>query len=279
MQYRLATRADVPRLRELMNAQYARKKTDAYFHWQYFDSAWPTRVVVADVDGQAMGMFGMQARRLADGTRVGQAIDLLLDPTLRGTGAFAAMGARALAELPDLQAVCVLPNLNGRNAVARSLQWDVLGKLDALEWPTDQPLGKGADPQPLAPARAQFAWTPAELRWRFEAHPDYRYTWHGPVLTKLFQDPVTGRRFGDLVLSQGSQADIHTAALALATDGVERVTTWALPHTATSQALREIGFQPVAQERYFCVRVLDPTVAHLADWRAWALQPADAEFF
>jgi hypothetical protein len=279
MQYRLATRADVPRLRELMNAQYARKKTDAYFHWQYFDSAWPTRVMCTVVDGRVMGMFGMQQRHLVDGTRVGQAIDLLLDPSLRGSGAFAQMGERILAEWPDLQAVCVLPNLNGRNAVVRALQWPVLGKVDALDWQTDQPLAPTMDEVPLPPMPAQLAWNDRELQWRFAAHPDYRYTWHGPVLTKLFEDPLTGQRFGDLVLLQGAPTAIRTAALALAAQGVGRVTTWALPHTPLWQALRALGFTPLAQERYFCLRVLDPAVTHLADWRKWSLQPADAEFF
>ena len=279
MQYRLATRADVPRLRDLMNEQYARKKTDDYFHWQYFDSAWPTRTVVTEVDGVVMGMFSMQRRQLADGTRVGQAIDALLDPSLRGKGAFTAMAARLVAELPDVQVLTALLNLHGRNAFVGALKWEILGKVPALEWPTNQPLGTDFDAGPLAPARATYAWTPALLKWRFEAHPQYVYPRRGPVLTKVFQDPVTGQRFGDILLNEGTAADLRAAALALAEEGVSRVTTWALPHTATWGVLQQLGFQAVEQERYFSVRVLDPAVAHLAQLESWGLQQADAEFF
>lgn len=279
MQYRLAQPDDIARLCELMNAQYARKKAAAYFRWQYFDSAWPTRVMCAVQDGRVMGMFGLQRRQLVGGEVVGQAIDLLLEPSLRGSGAFAELGRLVLEELPDLQAVCVLPNLNGKNACVKALGWTALGKIDALDWPTDRPLQTDALPPPTPQVPGRFAWPQDWLSWRFDRHPDYRYQWQSRVLTKLFVDPTSGRRFGDLVLPGTDPAGLAEAAAALANQGVERVTTWALPHTATWAALVAMGFVPTPQERYFCLKILDPQVGYLANWSAWSLDPGDAEFF
>lgn len=279
MDIRLATRADVPQLRALFNAQYARQKGEDYFHWQYFDSAWPTVVACAVDDGQVVGMFGLQCRQLTDGTQIGQAIDLLLAPHTRGSGLFAQLGAHALAQMPALQAVCVLPNANGCRAVVKALRWTQLAQVPALEWTAGQPLGQlppGAlDIGPLH----QFGWSISMANWRFSQHPQFHYERYGQAVTKVFTDPATGHRLGDLVDAGFSGDDLLAAIHGLVGQGVERVTTWALPHEPSFAALCRIGFVPVVQERYFCVRVLDPHSGHLGLASAWSLRPADAEFY
>ena len=57
--YRPVSHEDTPRLVELFNAQYARKKNESYFNWQYFESVWPTVVMGAYANGRLEGVFGL----------------------------------------------------------------------------------------------------------------------------------------------------------------------------------------------------------------------------
>jgi len=292
--YRRATQADIPRLREIFNAQYARKKGDEYFLWQYFESAWPTVVICAEENGVVEGMFGLQRRELEEGIRVGQAIDLLITPRLRGKGVFAEMGRRASASFPDLGLLCVFPNLNGRNACVKSLGWQDIAKIDTLvldatrELPGVVELGGSAG---NVGRFARFRWT-AELRaWRLGRHPDHRYeTVPGKAgafaVTKLFQDPRTLRCFGDVVDLKAPLADrvlladlFRRAVRHLAGKGVESVTTWALPHTPLYGVLSALGFVPLSQERYFCVKAIDPALGYLHNISSWHLNEIDAEIY
>jgi hypothetical protein len=292
--FRSAEPADIPQLVALMNSQYVRKKTEAYFRWQFFESVFPTELMCAFREGLLLGMFGLQRRMTADGMPFGQAIDLLVSPELRGMGVFAELGRRALAQYPDLKALCVLPNLNGRNACVKSLGWDAIAKIDALilDSPVLLKRGKNAghsDSQNLPPFR--FDWNNSIRKWRFDRHPDYRYEMlagesDSSACIKLFTDPVTGRGFGDIVEfsccrdNAAVVLDLFSAASRrLFSLGAKCVTTWALPHTMLFQILTHAGFRPVQQERYFCVKALDPGMKAVHDITQWHLVQADAELF
>jgi len=292
--YRLATRGDIPRIKEIFNAQYARKKENSYFVWQYFESAWPTVVICAEENGKVEGMFGLQRRELEGGIPVGQAIDLLITPSLRGKGVFAEMGRRAIAQFPELRILCVLPNLNGRNACIKSLRWQEVAKVDSLilNISLQIPVTTVAT-EPLEDAlrSVRFNWTPDLRAWRFTRHPDYSYeivnssSGHFTV-TKVFTDPLTHQQFGDIVdfhapLDDPSVlVDLFTKSVnSLAAKGVESITTWALPSTMLYNVLKAMGFESTAQERYFCVKILDPTLVHLYNISSWSLVQADAEIF
>ena len=293
--YRLATRGDIRRIKEIFNTQYVRKKNDDYFIWQYFECAWPTAVICAEVDGRVEGMFGLQRRELDGGIPIGQAIDLLITPAMRGKGVFAEMGKRAISHFPELRILCVLPNLNGRNACVKSLGWSEVAKVDALilnvtqQLPRDLPFHKlllGITKHPV-----HFCWT-AELRkWRYVHHPDYNYEIVNGntgcfAVTKVFTDPITNRRFGDIVDFQAPfddpvlLFDVFSKSITCLLDkGVENITTWALPSTLLYNILKAMEFKSVPQERYFCVKVLDQNLEHLYDISSWSLVEADAEIY
>lgn len=292
--YRSATRGDILRIKEIFNSQYVRKKEDDYFIWQYFESAWPTVVICAGENGKIEGIFGLQRRELEGGIPVGQAIDLLITPRLRGKGVFSEMGKRAIRHFPELRILCVLPNLNGRNACVKSLGWQEIAKVDALILNISKQLpGEINLPEPLGnvvrPVR--FNWT-ADLRaWRYMRHPDYSYeivnssNGHFAV-TKIFTDPLTHHQFGDIVDFQAPLdapcvlVDLFSKSVnCLAAKGVESITTWALPSTLLYDILKAMGFESTPQERYFCVKVLDPTLEHLYDISSWSLVQADAEIY
>jgi len=292
--YRTAKRSDIPRIKEIFNAQYVRKKEDNYFVWQYFESAWPTVVICAEVNGRVEGMFGLQRRELEGGIPVGQAIDLLITPSIRGKGVFAEMGRRAIAQFPELRILCVLPNLNGRNACIKSLGWQEVAKVDSLILNISQQIpGMAAATEfledVLRPLR--FNWTSDLRAWRYTCHPDYTYEIVNSsdghfAVTKVFTDPLTHQQFGDIVdfhapLDDPSVlVDLFTSSVnSLAAKGVESITTWALPSTMLYNVLKALGFEPTAQERYFCVKILDPTLEHQYDISSWSLVQADAEIY
>ncbi|HAH32827.1 MAG TPA: hypothetical protein DCL44_10995 [Elusimicrobia bacterium] len=290
--YRAVSRADIPRLVELFNAQYARKKDEAYFVWQYFESAWPTVMMGAEVNGRLEGVFGLQRRLLTDGTAIGQAIDLLIAPQFRGKGVFAELGRLAVSCFADLKALCVFPNLNGRNACEKNLGWKVLGKIDSLELSSLATDACPVDTHSIVDENLkQFEYGGSTLAWRFCDKASYRYEYirtgkEDFAITKIFVDPVSGKRYGDIVNFSCDMRDPDAisavfleAVKYLFRLKVESVTTWALPHTNLFHVLKGLGFTSKAQERYFCVKVLDSRQEFLYGFENWHLVQSDAEIY
>jgi hypothetical protein len=293
--YRPAVPGDIPRLKEIFNAHYARKKEDAYFTWQYFDSALPTIAICAEVDGRIEGTLGMQKRELEGGIPVGQLIDLILTPQLRGQGVLAELGERVVAHFSGLRLLCGLPNLNGCKALVKALGWQRLAKLDALVLQVDRKLPREPELGKLLPGAfahpARLRWTADQRAWRYGRHPDYVYdTVEGSggnfAVTKVYTDPVTRQRFGDIVDFQAplsdppGLADIFTRAVdRLAAQGVENITTWAPPGTLLCEILTLMGFAAAPQERYLIAKVLDPTLGDYSESAAWFIVQADAEIY
>jgi GNAT superfamily N-acetyltransferase len=281
--YRQATTADIPSLTELMNAQYARIHTPEYFQWQFFDSYYPTACVTAWDSAQLAGMFGIQKRRLTDGTVIGHLIDLLIAPHYRGQGIFAHACERAIEYFGDLEALSVLPNLNGKNACVKSLGMRSIAKIDDLVLKGACSYDMTHLPAVTSPHSTRLGFTAdASFRaWRYDCSPLYRYTPVGSSITKTFKDQKNGDEFGDIVdwIETPSPQKIRTACEYLFSTGHKSISTWALPHTDTYAYLRNAGFSHFPRERYFCVRVLQNSKAYLYDVSCWQLVSADAEIY
>ncbi len=300
IEYRPAIPADIPAMMALMNAQYQRKKTGAYFQWQYFTSRDPTVSWCAFVGDELIGMFGLQKRRLFDGTFLGQAIDLLVSPQWRGKGVFPSLAERAASHFSDLAFFCVLPNANGKAAVESALGWKTLAKIDTMEVDVEQIPDRVPDLRDVLEIAdrtrsnvplLRFRYDDAFRQWRFDAHPEYHYrTVMGDAsafaFVKQFVGPIGSIAYGDIVDFSCDLQDperlrdlFFAAAKALQADGVRTVTTWALPHTLLHHVLIAIGFRDMKQERYFCVNVLPQCVADYTDITRWHLVEADAELY
>ena len=294
LDYRVATPKDAPQLVELMNSQYARKKTEAYFNWQFFNSQYPTILLCAVDNDKIIGMFGLQKRLLKSGATVGQAIDLLLKPAYRGMGIFKEMGNRVSEMMPGLDLMCVLPNLNGKNACEKALGFKVIGKIDSLELSSiHEP--KSNYTETLFDSHVndldQFTYSNNILHWRFDSNPDYSYKYvrNGKCvfgITKIFEDPITQTRYGDIVNifcdinEEDAAREIYClCAEALFKQKVKSVTTWALPNTNYFKILTGIGFRAKPQERYFCVKVLNSFYERLNKLENWHLVQSDAEIY
>ena len=295
--YRSARQSDIPQLVSLINSQYIRKKTGDYFDWQYFHSCYPTVLMCAFRNDALIGTFGLQKRMLQNGAIVGQAIDLLVAPRWRGKGTFKELGQRAVEFFKDLDVLCVLPNVNGKIATEKSLDWKAIGKINSMCKNVSN-MNEYREPRKSDHSTVsvhedfmRFAYNATIRQWRFEKNPIYKYDYvrldsASFAATKLFEDALTHKRYGDIVdfecplYDRDKLTDLFRAAsMHFQQQHVEIVTTWALPQTPLSDIIKSLGFTELPQERYFCVKVLKPEYEYLYDFSRWHLVQADAEVY
>lgn len=295
--FRQAVESDIPQLIDLMNSQYSRKKYGSYFLWQYFSSIYPTILMCAFLDSQLIGMFGLQKRILESGAYVGQAIDLLVASEWRGKGIFKLLGEKATGYFQDIDLFCVLPNQYGKNACEKAFGWRTLCKMNSMclhkEHYMNLSKKTSKDPPPNSKEQIfdKFHYSNDIRCWRFDKNPDYKYT-HVMlttgefIITKVFKDPVTGVRFGDIVdfeCNLNNQEPLKElflkAVMRLKEQDVESITTWALPHSPLREVVESLGFTELSQERYFCLKILNKTYAYLNNIEHWHLVQSDAEIY
>ena len=294
--FRQAVKSDIPQLVDLMNSEYMRKKGDAYFLWQYFDSYYPTVLFCAFKSKQLVGMFGFQKRRLRDGATVGQAIDMLVAPDYRGQGIFKTLAGLATQSFHDIDLLCVFPNLNGKNAVENALGWRTIGSITTMRVQPRAVRGASEENSELQKtgqkrSLSKFLYDAGIRKWRFDAHPDYTYSYFHiddatSAVTKVFTDPGDGKRFGDIVEFECDlDSTLSLEKLFLQTsrhlegNGVEEIAVWISPHTPLYDVALRLGFRQAAQERFFCVQVINEHYHYLTDFSCWHLVQADSEIF
>lgn len=290
-----ANQSDIPQLVALMNSEYARKKTEQYFIWQFFESVYPTVLMTASVGNRIIGMFGLQKRILNNKAVSGQAIDILIDKKWRGKGLFSILANKAIEFFDDLDLLCVFPNQNGKVAVKNSLGWKCLAKIDNLsldligyKYNSDNKFNhlikSGSD-------LSYFVYNSEIISWRFDNHPEYNYTFINQnngnyAFTKVFTDPLSKKKIGDIVYIYTDGKDItilenliNKTIESFQRHGITLITTWGLPHTNLYQVAMTIGFKIIPQKRYFCVKILDPQFSCLNNIEYWHLVQADTEIY
>lgn len=279
----------------IMNDQYARKKTPEYFDWQFIYSYEPAVLMCAFEDNQMAGMFGLKVRKLSNGAVAGQVIDMLIVPKWRGENLFKQLAEHAVKYFDEkFDILCVLANAAGSRAVQKSLGWRLVGTIRTLYLEGGAGILSWQSPDiPLQTetARVCFEKDDDYRQWRFDKNPEYSYFTvradkTAAAWVKIFIDPVTGRRFGDIVdvrsgcVSRRGLHDILNAACKyLQSQNVEFITTWAIPETVLRGVAESLSFQESVQERFFCVKVLSPDCEYLNDISAWHLMQADSEIF
>lgn len=285
--YRIAQKKDAEKMADLMNNQYARKKTKKYFFWQYFDSPLPSFSMTAWSGDELIGIFGVQQKKLSDKTKAVQLIDLLIKPEWRGKGIFKELSLRAFALFPKAELFFVLPNKNGKNACEK-LGFKTIAKIDTLVRQSE--LKQGVEQiSGKMQKYIRFIKKPAETKWRFGKNSDYAYKKisaqkNDSAYVKVFTDPVSGKKYGDIVEVTVAKSDGYMHMIKKALDyfrnnNIDDVTIWALPHTEMYPKLLREGFVPVSQERYFCVKISDKKRKKLYNVKTWHLQESDAEFY
>ncbi len=294
---RPAVLADLVGCADLMNRNYKRRKTPEYLRWQFFDSPFPSVLYCAFLDNRPVGIFGLQQKELVGtGLKVAQAIDLLVAPEMRGQGLFSELGRQAEEMLPKVDAFCVFPNSQGRMACEQGLGYTTLFQIETLILETDGNEGgvrdlpgeevKGANLASLeALSGHAFARPPGFLEWRYARNPEYLYrvVWgkDGAAIVKTFEDPETGKRFGDVVdYTTSALSAVTTATDALIESSHSAVTTWAAPNSPLRAHLLEYGFVPnLKPERYFCISLRSASASTLLENERWRLVPGDTEVY
>lgn len=295
---RPATQTDIPQLVHLMNSQYMRKKDDSYFLWQYFDAYFPTVLMCALYKQRIIGMFGIQKRTLRNGDVIGQAIDMLIEASWRGKGLFIELGKRSFEYFSNLNALCVFPNLNGNQAVVKSLGFQNIARVNSviiqsqnIKANNNTAENKDSYDDTAQNSMLQFYYDYEICNWRFQRNPVYNYfNVQLPsgeyATTKEFTDPVTKKKYGDIVdfecdLNNQTLLNelFYKASMHLKNQGAESITTWALPDTLLNKIIKGLGFKEMKQERFFCVKVLQDEYNYLYDLKKWHLVQADSEIY
>jgi hypothetical protein len=108
----------------------------------------------------------------------------------------------------------------------------------------------------------------------------------GYLVLKVFEDPSTGERFGDIVdllwMEDDPAALRGMLSFALSyfySLGLPQVTMWLQTNTILDEVGRSVGFRATEQKRYFCCKVLDPAYSWLEDSKRWYITMVDAEIY
>ncbi|MFH0892348.1 MAG: GNAT family N-acetyltransferase [Candidatus Falkowbacteria bacterium] len=282
--YRQAAESDIDRLIPLMNSQYARKKDENYFQWQFFHSYLPTALVVAETQNKIIGMFGLQKKTLSNNIIAGQLIDLLVTPNFRGQGVFEKMAETAFSSFNDLQILMVLPNEKGMRACNSKLNLKPIAKIDnlVLEKKNYKPLKDSNDTKKKF---ISFVKSEDYLNWRYRKHPDYEYEFPKEddgktAVIKIFRDPISGNSVGDIVDFYDVGGELPIKGIeTLFSCGLSVIYTWALPHTNLFKYLIQAGFTTHEQPRYFSLKILDNKFDYLYNIKEWEIFPGDAELY
>jgi GNAT superfamily N-acetyltransferase len=272
-----------------MNRHYRRQKPARYTDWQYASGPAPAALFLAVEDDRLLGSLGVQMRPLTTGDRCAFTIDLLVDESRRNRGLPILLEERVRAFAADHGAglLATLPNQEGMRTYERLDGWRCIGVVRTLE--------SAAPRDGVRPVNTRTSASIAFLKdarwrdWRFARNPEYAYEpvsspEGSMVWTKVFADPVSGLRSGDIVDYEIKEPAAFSRLIAescrqLRSQGVDKITLWMLPQDERYQALIEMGFAVGIQERFFCVKPLGPETKSYEQLANWDLVEADSEVY
>lgn len=281
---------DAPAILNLLNHQYNNKFNQEYICWQYFGNEDNKLSCLVNGD-EIIGMFGVLKKELTNGLIGLQASDMLIKEGYRGYGIFNKLADYAFHRYPKKDFLFVLPNLNGRNAIEKKLKWDTLFRIDEWQLTTNEfecnstVSGENRNPK----SALSFKYSELTLKWRFELNPLYVYkkiylTPDEFAYIKNYKDPLNNKHYVDIVYF--SSDNIQFSDLGKLIREIKRsntaeinITTWALPGTVLSNILREMGFQAIKRERYFCISVCNELEIINNETQFWNLYQSDTEFY
>jgi N-acetylglutamate synthase-like GNAT family acetyltransferase len=304
LEIRQATRDDLPSIYRLTSTMYTTWNRSADFlKWLCFETVVPTVLMCAFYREAVVGMFGVQKRRLTNGALCGQAIGLNIAPDWQGKRIFTELGKKAFAHFSDLDVISVFANANARQPCERSFGMQTIGILHmivlddfraiarpegllSIQQVTAHTVFPDPDYQPLN--SVAFVYDSAYRSWRFGQRPQYSYALlrmanNDFAVVKLFEDPASGAKSGDIVdyaCSPDRYDNLEQLLSAvcwhLKDQGASRVNAWAAGGQAVQRAFAAFPFRKSSSETYFGFRTLNSGYSMLSDFAAWHLRLADA---
>ena len=306
---------DLPAVEALFNAVFPWKPVPAGFaRWRYGSREIGGLCVgVRDpATGRVVAAHGVQLLPATGGVLVGLSVDVMVasDHQRRGLGALMEEQVRIEAERAGCASLICFPNPKLASLRAKIPEWQTVLDARAYSVPAGRFAAASADRAWKATAdlpegidtlwRAMRKRTPDVvgidrsrdyLAWRFRKNPLHRYDWIVPVdrdapaaaaATKVWVDPVTNERVGDVVElvaldPSGAMETLLAACRHLRSQSVSRMTLWA-PRTVSESALAGCGFEPdPALARSLQVRSLAqrPRI----DFSKWFLTQSDTDLY
>jgi GNAT superfamily N-acetyltransferase len=281
-----------------MNQQYARRKTTEYFDWQFFQLE-NAKYLSAFKEQTLIGGYGVQIynQNAATLPTICKSMDWIVDLKFRNRG-LALLLINEVETWATAAGVDVIATFTNRNAWKALTSTGYCGfKVDSMTFnPVQVKQDIKADhfTEKKTSKNEICTWfhkSQTWRYWRYDQHPDYKYdhiileTGEFAV-TKIFIDPITSVSYGDIVDFECSLADqdklgtlFQKACQHLTIQGIEEITTWALPHTLLYNILLANGFYAKPAERYFCIKILNPEFEYLNQLHNWHLVQSDSEIY
>lgn len=273
----------------LMNSVYNRKKQVSYFAWLYYSAPFPSDLYGAFSKNELVAMAGLLQRKTTNSASIGILTDIIVREEHRGKGIFSRLTSYILSD-KQLDGVISFTNKQGMVACTKGLGWKVLSRIDT------QVLSLPFSQSPNTPLRltskensiASLVHDSKYFDWRFKKSPLYHYTTSstqdGVYVTKIFQDPTSLEKIGDIVHiaptnNKAASKLLSHAVQSLQDEKLTKITLWALPHTTLYLASRNLGFESQPTERYLCGTVLNPEFNELSSEHAWDIQESDSEIY
>ncbi|MCS6806048.1 MAG: GNAT family N-acetyltransferase [Acidobacteriota bacterium] len=225
---------DSRRFCELSNALYVRKVDEAYYRWQFFDTPFPSLLMMAMTeDDQLAGCYAYHLRSLAaTGEPLAMALDIMVAPQFQRQGVFRALAHEALSQMQRYNPVAayVMANERADQAHVHGLGWRRVNRL--ADWicstatvadaerhgvsvipirmltPDDEQFINQVEQSRRSKQLFAFSRSAVLLTWRFLRNPRYAYELFrcehrghlfGFLVLKTFRDPVSGQGLGDIV--------------------------------------------------------------------------------
>ena len=298
--YRKLVVDDSVAMSELIDGMYKIKKKPNYFVWHNFSA--PTEVVMfgAFWGRKLVGMFGLHYRMLNDGTTVGHAKSMNVHPEWVGRGVFRNLGQMAFGCFPLLDAWCVFANKYAVVPCQKAFGMKIVSPIPMMVHSTPKIFESYSSKFEQIDKKTDFSSvcstnkgngisfsTDDEYRiWRYSKNPLYNYfKVDGPkntyAITKTFTDPVTSKKYGDIVDYECTPVlakEMYLRACGqLCNTGVDQITTWAFPNIPLSNIVEELGFKKSNSITYFMIKTLTAENEYLLQPMNWQLKQSDAE--
>ncbi len=308
IKYRLAldSPSDARAFCTLYNSIYSKGITSKYYKWQFFYTPFPSYLIFAVEDGQVIGSLGVHVKTIMPNfKRTLSVLDMMVDLRHRGKGVFTGLMKKAMLVGQKYNPMCaiVMANKNGMNAICSTLGWNCVTRLETKQKtletyksqellrniPNQIPLFKGF--HNLFPKNLfHIQHTVEYYKWRFQNHPtnEYLYTFSktGYSITKIFENPVTFERYGDIIEIVGGDSKslkelVFLSLKKLNLLGACKITTWLQTNTLWDTIGYELGFSRESEQlRYFCIKTFDTVIdSKLLEAKSWFVQPSDTEMF
>ncbi len=274
------------------------KRDEPFFTWQCFKNVNPSVLVVAHQGNSIVGMFGIQRIQTSNNLYGGQLSWLVIAENRQKTGLFAKMGDFALKYMCGLDFIFIFANRKAVHPCKKAFGMDFIGDLHQLVLRTDslnscrqyivEQINYDTKFQNLEYSKEiiTFLRVEAYRRWRYAGNTSFNYFKVSIpsgeyTIIKIFNNK--NKILGDIVDFECDIFDIDrlkrlflAASVELKKMGATCISPWAVPGTAFSCLLEEIGFIRSHHCSFMGLKILKATDEHLNSFSKWHLVQSDA---